>query len=72
VRLSLRAESAADVLKGTAYAAYKINLGHVSFNLTSLAILAAAASVGTAGIGLFLNVRATCLIGGAVDDLLAY
>ncbi len=65
-------EAAADVLKGAAFAMYKINLGHVSYNLTPVTVLAMAASGGTAGTALFLNVRATCLIRGAVAELLGY
>jgi hypothetical protein len=65
-------ESAADLLKAAAFATYKIDLGHVSYNLNFLTVASVASSVGTAGTALFLNVRATCLVGGAVAKLLGY
>jgi hypothetical protein len=65
-------EAATDVLKGAAFAMYNINLGHVSYNLTLMTVLAMAAAGGAAGTALFINVRATCLIRGAVAELLGY
>ncbi len=65
-------ESAADVLKGAAFAAYKIDLGHVSYNLTFITVLGIGGAVGAAVGELVINVRATCLIGDTVANLLGY
>ncbi len=65
-------ETASDVLKAAAYATYKIDLGNVSYNLNFLTVASVASTVGTAGTVLLMNVRATCLIGGAVAKLLGY